>query len=185
MKIMQSTLHIYARKIDAIALAALLGAAFLEVPNVVRTIRHAAVEADLLQVSEAREGQGPQLTAEAARYRALALSYRGFKTRYPPSALGVTFLAGGVVIGSLALGFWVRAKGCFADPRRPRFTVRHMMGVVAVTALLLAGFLFVFRSDAYLRWRLASIVSFISIIASPALLAFTATFFWPDSSAKR
>jgi hypothetical protein len=165
-----------------VALAALLAGVVKEAPNCVGWTRHANTEASFLRLAAAREGR--YLPAEAANYRALAMMHRRLKARYAPSAVGVICLAGALVTASLALASWVRVRDRRVGLRAPRVTIRQLMGVVMITALLLPGFLFVCQADADVRWPLALMVAFLYIIASPALLVTTAWFFWPDSSVK-
>ena len=62
---------------------------------------------------------------------------------------------------------------------RGRFTVRGMMGVIVVIALLMPGVVCVLRAEHYPRLPLALVISYFYVIASPAILAVTFPFFWP------
>jgi hypothetical protein len=61
-----------------------------------------------------------------------------------------------------------------------RFTVRQMVGVVVIVALLMPGVICVVRADAFLRWTIAVMMLFLYLIASPGILAAVATFFRPE-----
>ena len=62
---------------------------------------------------------------------------------------------------------------------RARFTVRGMMGVIVIIALLMPGVVCVLRAEEYLRWPLALLIPYFYVIASPAILAVTFPFFSP------
>jgi hypothetical protein len=54
-----------------------------------------------------------------------------------------------------------------------------MTGVIVIMALLMPGVVCVLRAEGYLRWPVALLISFLYVIASPAILAITYPFFWP------
>jgi hypothetical protein len=55
-----------------------------------------------------------------------------------------------------------------------------MMGVTAITAMLMPGVVFVVRAEESLRWPVALLIGFVYVLASPAILAATFPFFWPE-----
>lgn len=63
---------------------------------------------------------------------------------------------------------------------RVRYTVRQMMGAIVIVSFLMPGVILVLQADADLRLPVAVIVSFFYIFASPAVMAVTHLFFWPN-----
>jgi hypothetical protein len=63
---------------------------------------------------------------------------------------------------------------------RARFTVRAMMGVTAIVAMLMPGVVCVLRAEQLNRWPLAILIAYFYVILSPAILAVTFPCFWPQ-----
>jgi hypothetical protein len=61
-----------------------------------------------------------------------------------------------------------------------RLTVRQMMGVVVIMALLMPGVIFVLRGDEYQRWPIAIATFFFYVTTSTAILALTFPGFFPE-----
>ena len=63
---------------------------------------------------------------------------------------------------------------------RAQFTLRVMMGVIVIIALLMPGVVCVLFAEEYLRWPLALLIAFFYVVLGPAILAVTFPFFWPE-----